>query len=133
MLCHGSNKNIFVNNICLNNSNNSSYYADINIYISPANVFFKNILSKKGLLIEGTELKHYNTHEIEDKNTVNGKPIIYWKNRTSGNVPEGGGQVILANCTNVQLKDQYFTESFYPILIAFTNSSKILDNYISKP
>ena len=37
-------------------------------------------------------------HEIDTSNTVNGKPVYYYKNQTKVNVPSDAGQVILANC-----------------------------------
>ena len=45
-------------------------------------------------------------HVISTSNTVNGKPIYYYKNHNGGTVPAGAGQIILANCTGMKVIDQ---------------------------
>ncbi|UCD92566.1 MAG: right-handed parallel beta-helix repeat-containing protein [Methanobacteriota archaeon] len=94
----------------------------------------KNTMGGAGVQI-GTGsgmIAHWNTHLIDTSNTVNGKPVHYWKNVTSGTVPLGAGQVILANCTNVIIHNQSTVDSSTGILIGFTSNSTIVDNNISE-
>lgn len=76
-------------------------------------------------------IAHWNTHLIDTSNTVNGKPVYYWKNVTSGTVPLGAGQVILANCTKVIIHNQSTGDSSTGILIGFSFNNTIVDNHIS--
>ncbi|HEC86415.1 MAG TPA: DUF1565 domain-containing protein, partial [Thermoplasmatales archaeon] len=46
-----------------------------------------NTMMENGILLDGNLLDHWNTHTIDTSNTVNGKPVYYWKNVTGGSVP----------------------------------------------
>ena len=69
-------------------------------------VVANNTMIENGVYIQGEFLEYWNTHIIDLSNSVNGKPVVYWKNLTSGTVPAGAGQVILANCTNIAVDNQ---------------------------
>jgi parallel beta-helix repeat protein len=60
-------------------------------------------------------------------NTVNGKPLYFYKNADNFTVPNDAGQIILVNCTNSTIKDTYFTQADFPVIIAFC-SNCILEN-----
>ena len=60
----------------------------------------KNTMVDNGLTLAGYQLGYVNSHSIDTTNTVNGKPLYYWKDGVGGIVPSGAGQVILVNCTN---------------------------------
>ncbi len=47
----------------------------------------------------------YIQEEIKN-NTINGRQLIYWKNRIGGAVPSGTGQVILVNCSSITVENQ---------------------------
>lgn len=85
----------------------------------------------RGVYISGTRMKYWNTHDIDDTNTVNGKPIHYWKNVAGGTVPSGAGQVILANCTGVHVKDQSISQVYAGILLGFSSGNRFTDVSIS--
>jgi parallel beta-helix repeat protein len=73
-------------------------------------------------------LKYWNTHIIDTTNTVNGKPVHYWKNQTGGTVPPGAGQVILANSTNVVLENQNLSDGSVGIELGFSSNITIANN-----
>ncbi len=114
------NANISNNIINMNNGYGIWVYNSINNTIS------NNTMSYDGVYIEGNQIEHWNTHEIDELNTVNGKPVYYWKNQVGNVVPSNGGQVILANCTGVSVEGQYVRDCEVGISIAF--SSNILVN-----
>lgn len=91
-----------------------------------------NAFGSKGVYISGTKMKYWNTHNIDDTNTVNGKPVYYWKNVTGGTVPSGAGQVILANCTGVSVKDQNISGVYTGILLGFSSGNRISNVTISE-
>jgi len=85
--------------------------------------------SWSNILIEG-KLEHWNTQDIDTSNTINGKPVIYWKNQIGGTVPAGAGQVILANCTNVVVENQSISNYIVGIQLGFSSGCTITGNNI---
>jgi parallel beta-helix repeat protein len=94
-------------------------------------VISENTMLTSGMNIWGDLLSHWNTHTIETSNTVNGKPIYYWKNQTGGVIPLGAGQVFLGNCTNVTIENQDLTNNLIGINLGFSSRNNIIANNIS--
>lgn len=63
-------------------------------------------------------------HTIED-NTVNGKPLYYYANSKDITIPEDGGQVILANCTNVTIHDMYISNTDFSVILGYCRKCTI--------
>ena len=63
-------------------------------------------------------------NDIDESNTINGKPIIFWIDRHNSNVPSNAGDVILVNCTAITVN---YSDPNYKLRIIFfnTNSSSI--------
>jgi len=124
------------NNSIMNN--NISLSGGIGIYVRNAmnNYLSNNSFINDGIFIEGDTLPHYNTHNIPDNNTINGKPIYYYKN--CSNIDIDGtpiGELILANCTNVNVKNSQIIYSDVGIEVAYSkniNLSKlnVSSNYL---
>ncbi len=87
-----------------------------------------NKLVNSSIDIWGTVLSQWNTHNIDSSNKVNGKPIIYWCNQTGGTIPPGAGGVILANCTNVVIKDQNLSNGHVGVVMGFSDNNIVSDN-----
>ncbi|UCD96685.1 MAG: right-handed parallel beta-helix repeat-containing protein [Candidatus Bathyarchaeota archaeon] len=68
---------------------------------------------------------------IDDSNTVNGKPVYYWINRRDMVVPLDAGYVVLVNCTRIIVKDLNLTHNMQGIALAFTTNSMIANNSIA--
>jgi len=124
-----SNSNIIQNNTCYNNHG-------ILIRYSKNNILQYNNMTLCGILIIGDLLEHWNTHLIDTTNTINDKPVYYWKNLTNGIIPSGVGEVILANCTNVIISEQNLSNGSVGILLGFTSNTIIFNttcsnNYIN--
>lgn len=90
-----------------------------------------NAMMENGIHMEGDSMQYWNTHDIDDSNTVNGKPVHYWKDSTGGTVPSDAGQVILANCANVAVRDQNVTNTTTGIELGFSSDNTIASNTIS--
>jgi parallel beta-helix repeat protein len=73
---------------------------------SSSATIINNVMTDCGINIYGNSLEYWNIHTIDTSNTVNGKPVYYWKNATGGTVPSDAGQVILAGCTNVVVEKE---------------------------
>lgn len=65
-----------------------------------------------GIFIRGENLSHWNTHEIDTTNTLNGKPIYYLKNIHNKTIPLDAGQVYLINCTNINVSCLHLNAPF---------------------
>ena len=100
---------MFLYNASFNDINNNDFAYNgegINIYESTHNTVTNNSMTDDCIIIVANQVEQSNTHQIDSSNTVNGKPVYYRVNQTGGDVPMGAGQVILANCTNVTVKNQ---------------------------
>ncbi len=90
-----------------------------------------NTMNNNGLHLGGTHSEHWNTHTMDNTNTVNEKPLYYWKNQNEGTVPAGAGQVILANCNGVTIENQNVSNGSIGILLGFSNHNTIKNNTAS--
>ncbi len=70
------------------------------------------------------------SHTIKN-NTVNGKPLYYFKNKNNFTVNNDAGQVILVNCSNVTIKNTFFTKCDFPVLLYFCDNC-VIENITSK-
>ncbi len=121
-----SNNNIIANNIISDN-----LLVDIYLIMSSNCILMNNEMECGGLLIFGESLAQWNSHSIDTSNTVNGKPIYYWKDRNGGAVPPGAGQVFLANCINVVVSNQILTDSVVGIEMGFSSANTVMNNNIT--
>jgi parallel beta-helix repeat protein len=87
-----------------------------------------NLMIGGGIDIYGNKQEFWDTHSIDDSNIVNNKPLFYWKNQTSGTVPSRAGQVILANCSNVEIKDQFISDTSKAIILGYSKTNNLTGN-----
>ena len=120
-----SNKNRIANNSCTAN-----LLAGIAIRSSANNKLSDNCMQDGGIWVESDSIANY-THEIDESNTVNGKPLYYWNDVADGRVPDAAGQVILVNCTNITVEGQNVNNASIGIAIAFSSDVAIRNNICS--
>ena len=85
-------------------------------------------MERNGIILDGDLIEHWNTHYIDTSNRVNGKPVIYRKNETGGNIPLGAGEVILANCTEVIVENQEVSNNTVFIQLGFSSNNSLNKN-----
>ncbi|HTD80531.1 MAG TPA: NosD domain-containing protein, partial [Thermoplasmata archaeon] len=73
----------------------------------------------------------WNSHTIGTSNTVNGRPIVYWRDVAGGTIPTGAGQVLLANVTGVTVQSQSLANASVGVEIGFSTDVRVLGNNIS--
>jgi parallel beta-helix repeat protein len=56
------------------------------------------------------------TADIDASNTVDGKPIYFWINKTDAQVPSDAGLVVLINCTNVTVRGATLTKDIMTLI-----------------
>jgi parallel beta-helix repeat protein len=119
-----SKNNLIKDNILINN--------EIGILIKRSDwtSITNNTMLRDGLMI--TEGRHtWDTHEIDVSNTVNGKPLYYWKNQIGGTIPNDAGQVILADCSDVTIENQVITNTSIAISIGYSINCTVSHNSLS--
>lgn len=115
-------KNIITNNTLINNN--------LLFWETSEDTFIGNRFIERGFEVKGFELERWNTHNIDTSNTVNGKPVYYWKNCNGGVIPSGAGQVILVNCTYVTVENQELTKSSHGIILGYSSNINVKGNTI---
>jgi parallel beta-helix repeat protein len=115
------------NNNCISENNCTNNGAGIFCWFSRNNNLTGNVMVKNGIHIGGDSLSDY-THEIAESNTVNGKSVYYWNDVKGGKIPDGAGQVILVNCSNVTVENQNLNNASIGIEVAFSSFITIKNN-----
>jgi len=125
-VCHSYNNSIY-------NCSISNNHAGIGLYSSRNCTIINNTMWNDGVMISGKVrlVKYWNTHIIDISNTINGKPLYYWKNVKGGTIPAGVGQIILANCTGVIIENQNLSNTSGGIELGFSSNCTITTNIIS--
>ena len=85
-----------------------------------------------GLNVEGEEgnMLHY-IHDIDASNTIQGKPIYYWVDKTDMIVPSDAGFVALINCSRITAQNLKLTKNWISVLLFSTSDSTISNNEIT--
>ncbi len=94
-------------------------------------ILTNNQMIENGIFVKSGSLGHWNTHVIDPSNTVNGKPVRYWKNVTGGTILANAGEVILANCRDVLIDEQNVSDGSVGISIGHSSHITITDNNVS--
>jgi parallel beta-helix repeat protein len=114
------------NNIMLND--NYGIHIQYSSYIFMEN----NNLTNDGTFIWGDQLAHFNTHNIPTSNSVNKRPLYYYKNQSNFDIKDIPlGQIILANCTDINLESLEINNTDVALEIAYSSVINISDNKIS--
>ncbi|MCK5038515.1 MAG: right-handed parallel beta-helix repeat-containing protein, partial [Thermoplasmata archaeon] len=125
-LCLINTENEFVDNNTIQNNGEYGIQIEDSRYLTMTN----NTMVNNGVFVWSTFdlLRDWNSHTIDTTNTVNSKPVYYWKNQTSGTIPAGAGQVILANCTDIIVENQDVSDGTAGILLGFSSNNTIANN-----
>jgi parallel beta-helix repeat protein len=118
-------------NTIVNNTFTDNVEGGISLYQSTRNIITRNLMFGNGIDIAGGLLQHWNTHMIDTLNTVNGKPIYYWKNVTGGSIPLDAGEAILANCTGVTVQNLDVSNGTVGVETGFSSRNTIVNNTAS--
>jgi len=52
-------------------------------------------------------------------NTVNGKPLYYFKDKSNFSAPTDAGQITMVNCSNFSIKDLYMNNNDFSLILAY--------------
>jgi parallel beta-helix repeat protein len=113
----------------VNNTASGNVYG-IHIHTSMYGRFAGNVMIENGFYLDGSEWE-WSRQSIDTSNTVNGRPVHYWKNANGGTVPLNAGQVLLGNCTGVTVKDQNLSNGTIGIGIGGSSGNTITNNTVT--
>ena len=120
-----SDNNIINNNQILSNGRHA-----IELQLTNFNFISNNTMVNGSINMWGS-LQQDTSHTIDSLNTVNSKPVYYWKNLTGGKIPLGAGEVILVNCTDVIIENQDLRSGSVGIIIGYGMQNFIQNNTVS--
>ena len=118
------------NNSISSNNLSNNHVDGIHLDSSGNNRLTGNAMFESGIFIRGDSSGDY-THEIDESNTANRKTVYYWLDIESGRIPDGAGQVILVNCSEILVEDQELDDASVGVEIAFSTNITIRNNTCS--
>jgi len=119
-----SSYNTIKDNIISNN-----VYYGIWLWNSKENIIVNNTFLNNGLVIrEGDYI--YFVHTIKN-NKVNGKPLYYYLNMERISIPDDAGQIILVNCSHINIENFSISNASVGIEIAYSSFINIFHNNFS--
>ena len=71
------------------------------------------------------------SYDIDSSNTINGKPMYYWRNERDKTVPSDAGFVALINCTNIKVENLQLSGNGYGMFLFGTTNSRIARNSLT--
>lgn len=121
-----SSDSIIANNTFIDNQVGIDIQLSLNINVT------SNSLINNGVNWWGNSIFHYNSHTISSDNAVNGKSLIYYKN--SSNIEIDGaliGQLLIANCTDISVKNIHISNTTLGIALAYVENGSIVGNSLT--
>lgn len=120
------------NNILYGNKIANNTWEGIYLRKSGNNTIVNNVLENNDLYLSGSQVGEFLQAKVTN-NTVNGKALVYWQNISGGTIPSGAGQIILVNCTFVEVYGQRLSNLFYyGLFTVFSTNLYIHNNSIFK-
>jgi parallel beta-helix repeat protein len=103
----------------------------IRVWYSSNNTLIGNDIAPGGVDIEGDQLSHY-THNIPPTNMINGEPLYYYEDENGFDIDGIPiGQLILANCTDFDVRNLHINNTIVAMLVAFSANINITGNNFS--
>jgi parallel beta-helix repeat protein len=105
-------------------------YKGISLESSRNSILRNNVMSKCGLMVDGTSLSDY-INDVDTSNTINGKPLYYYIDKNNIDVPSNAGEVILINCTYCNITNLDLSNGTIGVELAFSSYNNISSNIIN--
>lgn len=118
------------NNVISFNTIINNFKSGISLWSSPNNTISYNTLNSNGIKISGYSIDQYHQTEVAN-NTVNGKDLIYWEHINNKVIPDNAGQIILINCTNIEISNQELNNATTGIFLVYSSNLNIYLNSIN--
>jgi parallel beta-helix repeat protein len=121
------------NFVCDNSITNNSY--GIYIVHSSGNLLKNNHLKNNQynlwIYVETSVPTSHFVNDIDDSNTIDGKPIYYWVGQHDKVVPLDAGYIALVNCYRITVQNLTLANNGQGVLLVSTSNSLITKNRIA--
>ncbi len=116
-------------NRLINNTFNETA-RNIFLQTAPNNTLLDNRLTVLGIWMSGDTLKDHLQTQVAN-NWINNRPLIFWQHVNDGIVPADVGQIILVNCTFIEVSDQNLSNLTSALQFLFCKNMTIINNTVS--
>jgi parallel beta-helix repeat protein len=118
-----SNGTTILNNTASNNANG------ILLLNSKDNVLRDNVMMQNqidfGAAVLGPHVLEDWINDVDESNTVEGKPVYYWVDQHDRTVPSDGGLVYLIFCSAISVKDMDISDNLFGVCMIGTYNSTV--------
>jgi len=119
--------NITVTNNTIINGHRGIWFWDTQYCSFKDNHLYGNTYN---LEVWGLSLSHF-THDIDESNTIEGKPVYYWVSQKNRQIPSDAGYVAIVNSSNIIVKDLSLTKSAHGVLLSHSNNCLVQNTSLS--
>ncbi len=139
MVCCDNNS-IFNNNVSgkieLEESNHNKIISNrvkgkIYLGFSVSNIIKDNFFEYGGIRIDGSTISNWNTHFITN-NTLQNKPILYYKNEENLTITSNASEIIMANCSRCIIRNIEIKDALIGIQMGFSSQIEVSNCYFSR-
>jgi len=120
--CFESSNNILSNNTCIDNKWDGIYLENSNMHILSNNTMLGCTLH-----IEGDETSHY-LHSIERSNTIDGRPVHYYRDKRDLHIKDLDAQIIFVNCSDSIVENINASDTSCGIHLINSHNNIIINN-----
>ncbi|MCJ2555746.1 MAG: right-handed parallel beta-helix repeat-containing protein [Candidatus Thermoplasmatota archaeon] len=130
---HGYGMYIYTSaNVTISRNNISSNGGGLHMEGTTYDIIKANTFLGNGIYMRGGSVSHFSTHKISTDNMVNGRPIHYYRDRRGLNVDGTQlGQLIIANCTGVNVSNLHINGTDVGIQLGYVSGATISGNNVS--
>ncbi|NVM53078.1 MAG: right-handed parallel beta-helix repeat-containing protein [Candidatus Helarchaeota archaeon] len=114
-------------NTLTNNTLKNNRYDGLFLFVARNNQIYSNKFHKNGIGFYGTTIAHH-VQTISTDNLIDGHPIYYFKHQSSGSVPTDAGQVILVNCSSMNVQNCQLASGTIGIYLFYSNNNTFFNN-----
>ncbi len=103
-------------------NNSISAQVGIEIYAAANSTISNNSMFRCSIFLNSGDLEDYNNLIVLPSNTVNGRPVYYYKDAVGILIPPNAGEIILINCTDMEITNQHFFNATVGYEVIFSSN-----------
>ncbi len=115
--------------LIMNNLSNN-LRGGIAVFFSSTSIILNNSFHNDGLYLFGWDIETSVQSHVSG-NIINGKPLLFWQNISNRTVPANAGQIILVNCSGIEITDQILSGSVSGLFATYCTNLTIQNSYFS--
>ncbi len=116
----------------LENQINHTQGYGLSLYQSTGITVAENNFTQSGVHLYGTSVSHFNSHNMSSGNSVNGKPLLFYKDCDNLSLDGiAAGQIVVANCSNVEVANVNISNTYAAMVMGFVDHVLLESNNFS--